>query len=150
MELMLVTATNVFLMEEARAGRLSAGAIGRARQTWANKANGFEIIEFQYDVETQRMLVLNDMSRLRFHGSAAGNLHVTNVAFHSWGSLAAVLRTRVFCHNDEFVRGMLHDAHRIVDMLGGPAPVRLALQELQLRVLAKMARVARGRAASRG
>ena len=52
--------------------------------------------------------------------------------------MAKEMGVRTFCAPDSQVRKHLHDAHKILEMLGAPLVTFLALQELQLKTLARI------------
>ena len=51
--------------------------------------------------------------------------------------MAKEMSVRTFCAPDSQVRKHMHDAHKILEMLGAPLVTFLAFQELQLKTLAK-------------
>lgn len=137
MELMICVTANKYLTQEAAAGRVSAESIAKVATYWSNK-NRPQVIEFQYDQATQRDLILYNLTTLRFHGESAESPLVLNATMHGWKTMAKEMSVRTFCAPDSAVRKHMHDAHKILEMLGVPFVTFLAFQELQLKTLAKI------------
>jgi hypothetical protein len=137
MELMICVTANNYLVREHRNGRVSAESVARISSFWSSK-NRPQVIEFQFDQATQRDLILYNLTTLRFHGESAESPLVLNATMYSWKTMAKEMGVRTFCAPDSQVRKHLHDAHKILEMLGAPLVTFLALQELQLKTLARI------------
>ncbi len=137
MELMICVTANNYLMREKQAGRVSAESIKKVKTYWDGK-NRPQVIEFNYDQMTQRDLVFYNLTTLKFHGECAKNPLVLNATMYSWKTMAKEMSVRTFCSADSAVRKHMHDAHKILEMLGAPLVTFLAFQELQLKTLAKI------------
>jgi hypothetical protein len=137
MELMICVTANKYLTQEAAAGRVSAESIAKVSTYWSNK-NRPQVIEFQYDQATQRDLILYNLTTLKFHGQSGESPLVLNAALHGWKTMAKEMGVRTFCAPDSAVRKHMHDAYKILEMLGVPFVTYLAFQELQLKTLAKI------------
>jgi hypothetical protein len=138
MELMICVTANKYLMREFTVGRISAESVTKVSSYWSSK-NRPQVIEFQYDQATQRDLILYNLMTLKFHGESAGSPLVLNATMYSWKTMAKEMNVRTFCAPDSQVRKHMHDAHKILEMLGAPLVTFLAFQELQLKTLAKIA-----------
>ena len=136
-ELMICITANNYLLHEHHAGRLSAESVLRTRKDWANK-NRPQVVQFQYDIGTQRDLVAANIGTVNFHGESGESALVLNATLYSWKVMAKEMSVRTFCAPDSVVRKHLHDAHKILEMLGAPLVTFLAFQELQLKALGKI------------
>ena len=134
---MICVTANKYLMCEYKAGRMSAESVARVRAQWTNK-NRPQVIEFQYDQATQRDLILYNLSTFRFHGECAESPLVLNATMYGWRTMAKEMSVRTFCAPDSVIRKHMHDAHKILEMLGAPLVTFLAFQDLQLKTLAKI------------
>jgi hypothetical protein len=137
MELMICVTANKYLTQEAAAGRVSAESIAKVSMYWSSK-NRPRVIEFQYDQATQRDLILYNLTTLKFHGESGESPLVLNATMHGWKTMAKEMSVRTFCAPDSAVRKHMHDAYKILEMLGVPFVTFLAFQELQLKTLAKI------------
>jgi hypothetical protein len=137
MELMICVTANNYLVREYRNGRISAESVARTSSFWSSK-NRPQVVEFQFDQATQRDLILYNLTTLNFHGESAESPLVLNATMYSWKTMAKEMGVRTFCTPDSQVRKHLHDAHKILEMLGAPLVTFLALQELQLKTLARI------------
>lgn len=136
-ELMICVTANAYLIREKQAGRMSTESIKKVKTYWTSK-NRPQVVEFQYDQMTQRDLVLDNLTSFKFHGEAAENPLVLNATMYSWKTMAKEMSIRTFCAPDSVIRKHMHDAHKLLEMLGAPLVTFLAFQELQLRTLAKI------------
>ena len=137
MELMICVAANRFLLEQYREGRMSVESVTKVTNFWASK-NRPQVIQFQFDQATQRDLVLYNLKTFKFHGECAVNVVLLNATLYNWKAVAKEMSVRTFCTPDSVIRKHMHDTLKILEMLGAPLVTFLALQELQLNVLALM------------
>lgn len=137
MELMICVTANNYLVREHRNGRVSAESVAKVFSYWSSK-NRPQVVEFQYDQATQRDLILYNLTTLKFHGESAESPLVLNATMYSWKTMAKEMGVRTFCAPDSQVRKHMHDAHKILEMLGAPLVTFLAFQELQLKTLARI------------
>jgi hypothetical protein len=135
MELMICVTANEYLISEYAAGRISAESIAKVSTNWSNK-NRPQVIEFQYDQATQRDLILHNLTTLKFHGESADSPLVLNATLDGWKAMAKEMNVRTFCALDSAVRKHMHNAYKILDMLGVPFATYLAFQELRWKTLA--------------
>jgi hypothetical protein len=143
MELMICVTANKYLIQEATAGRVSAESIAKVSTYWSGK-NRPQVIEFQYDQATQRDLILYNLTTLKFHGESAESPLVLNATMHGWKTMAKEMSVRTFCAPDSAVKKHMHDANKILEMLGVPFVTFLAFQELKLKTLTKINDAAKG------
>ena len=64
---------------------------------------------------------------------------VLNATMYAWKVMAKEMSVRTFCTPDSVLRKHMHDAHRVLEMLGAGLSTFLALQELQVSALKEMA-----------
>ena len=136
-ELMICATANQYLMTQRREGRMSVDSLVQIMKFWRSK-NRPQVIEFQFDQQTQRDLVLYNLKSFRFYGSNADNPLSLNAMMLSWKSMAKEMSVRTFCTPDSVVRKHMHDCYKILEMLGAPMVTFLAFQEIQVRALATM------------
>jgi len=134
---MLCVTTSNYLRHEADAGRVSAESVSKVCTVWANR-NRPRVVEFQFDLLTQRELVLDNIKTLKFHGEAGVDPLVLNTTMYAWRTMAKEMAIRTFCAPDNMVRKHMHDSHKVLEMLGAPPVTSLAFQELQLKTLARI------------
>jgi len=134
---MLVVSANRYLLKESHARRLSAVSQDMVRSAWASM-NRPPVLEFQYDLLTQRELLMLNLKTLKLYGECAENPIVLNAAMYGWKTMAKEMNVRTFCQPDSVIRKWMHDAHKIFEMLGTALPMFLAFQELQVKTLAKV------------
>lgn len=137
MELMVCISANNFLVEQYSEGRLSAESIKKVTDSWVSK-NRPQVVQFQFDQDTQRQLILSNIRTLDFHGESSTNPVLLNSTLNNWKSIVKEMSVRTFCLPDSAIRKHLHDIHKILDMLGAPLPTFLAFQELEMRTLSQM------------
>lgn len=136
-ELMICATANQYLMIQRREGRMSVDSLVQIMNFWRSK-NRPQVIEFQFDQQTQRDLVLYNLKSFRFYGANAENPLSLNAMMLSWKSMAKEMSVRTFCTPDSVVRKHMHDCYKILEMLGAPLVTFLAFQEIQVRALATM------------
>jgi len=134
MELMICITANKFLKAQQIAGRMSAESVSKIVAQWSHK-NRPQVLEFQFDQATQRDLILYNIDTFNFHGDAQTNRMVLNATMYSWKVMAKEMSVRTFCTPDSVLRKHLHDAHKVLEMLGAGLHVFLSLQELQVEAL---------------
>ena len=137
MELMICVTANQYLIREVAAGRVSAESVSKICSYWSSK-NRPQVIEFHYDQATQRDLILYNLTTLKFHGESAKNPVTLSATMYNWKTMAKEMSVRTFRAPDSQIRKHMHDAHKILEMLGAPLVTFLAFQELQLKTLAKI------------
>jgi hypothetical protein len=124
-------------MEEWMAGRLSDESIAKTKRAWKDK-NRPQVVEFMFDQGTQRDLIQSNLASIHFHGECGQSPLVLNATLYNWKSLASEMAVRTFCSADSAIRKQMHDAHKIIEMLGAAPNTFLALQDLQLKTLSKI------------
>lgn len=119
LELMIVITANRFLMKEAQADRLPRYKVDKFRRHWESR-NLAQVIEYQFDMATQRAIILDNIETLTFSGEIADNPLLHAATFQAWGSMIYEMQVRTFCVGDSVIRKWLNDAQRILEMLGAP------------------------------
>jgi hypothetical protein len=137
-ELMICITANKFLKAQQNAGRMSAESVAKIVAQWTHK-NRPQVLEFHFDQATQRDLILYNIDTFKFHGEAQTNRLVLNATMYSWKVMAKEMSVRTFCAPDSVLRKHLHDAHKVLEMLGAGLHVFLALQDLQVTALKEIA-----------
>jgi hypothetical protein len=119
LELMIVVSANRFLVREARAGRLTRRSIDKFRGAWESN-NLPQVIEYQFDMATQRAIIMDNIKTVEFCGTVAENPLTLAATLHSWTTLIYEISVRTFCTGDSVIRKWLNDGQRILEMLGAP------------------------------
>jgi hypothetical protein len=138
-ELLVCVSANKFLLHEAREGRISKDSINKVRRGWEAK-NRPQVLEYHFDQTTQRELILANFRTVQFHGPVATDPIALNSAMLSWGTMAKEMSIRTFCTADSALKKQLHDAQRVLEMLGAPLVTCLAFESLHVKALATMTR----------
>jgi hypothetical protein len=137
-ELMICTTANKFLGTQRKVGLMSADSVSKVLTQWLNK-NRPQVVEFQFDQATQRDLILYNINTFRFHGEARTNPMILNSTMYAWKVMAKEMSVRTFCMPDSVIRKHLHDAHKVLELLGAGLTTFLFLQELQVDALKTIA-----------
>lgn len=130
-ELMICATANHFLKHQQYRGRIAPATLAKVAQGWASK-NRPQVIEFRYDQQTQRDLVLYNIKAFRFHGPDADDPIVLNSMMHAWKHLGKDMSIRTFCTPDSVVRKHMIDINKVLEMLGAPEVMIQAYQEVEL------------------
>lgn len=138
MELMICTTANSFLRTQCKAGLMSADSVSKITTQWSHK-NRPQVVEFQFDQATQRDLILYNINTFRFHGEARTNPMILNSTMYAWKVMAKEMSVRTFCTPDSVIRKHMHDAHKVLELLGAGLRTFLFLQELQVEALKDIA-----------
>jgi hypothetical protein len=141
---MICVSANKFILEEAQHGRISKDTVNKIRRAWEQK-NLPQVLEYHYDQTTQRHLILANFRTIEFRGPFANDAMQLNSAMLSWASLAKEMSIRTFCSADSAIKKQLHDAQRVLEMLGAPLLTCLAFEQLHVKALAVMAKRQRDR-----
>lgn len=137
MEVMICVSANKFLVQQHYQGNLSVESIRKVTNFWGSK-NRPQVVEFQFDQDTQRQLILYNIRTLRFNGECSTNPILLNSNLQNWKAIVKEMSVRTFCSPDSVIRKHLHDIQKILDMLGAPLDTFIAFQDLQMRTLALM------------
>lgn len=129
-ELMICATANHFLKHQQYRGRIAPATLAKVAQGWISKGRP-QIIEFRYDQQTQRDLVLYNIKAFRFHGPDADDPIVLNSMMHAWKHLGKDMSIRTFCTPDSLVRKHLCDINKVLEMLGAPEVMVQAYQEVE-------------------
>ena len=113
---------------------MSPSSVAKVAQTWYAK-NRPQVLEFWYDQQTQRDLVLYNLKTFRFYGPNAENVVALNAMMMSWKQLGKEMSVRTYCLPDSVVRKQMHDCEKVLEMLGAPMVTFRAFQRLQLDAL---------------
>ena len=135
---MICTTANKFLSTQCKAGLMSADSVSKVLSQWSHK-NRPQVVEFQFDQATQRDLILYNINTFRFHGEARTNPMILNSTMYAWKVMAKEMSVRTFCTPDSVIRKHLHDAHKVLELLGAGLSTFLVLQELQVDALKAIA-----------
>ena len=130
-ELMICATANHFLKHQQYRGRIAPVTLAKVAQGWPSK-NRPQVIEFRYDQQTQRDLVLYNVKAFRFHGPDADDPIVLNSMMHAWKHLGKDMSIRTFCTPDSVVRKHMIDINKVLEMLGAPEVMIQAYQEVEL------------------
>lgn len=134
---MICACANQYLKTEKEALRMSLPSVQRITDFWLAKGRP-QVIEFQFDQATQRDLVEANVKDFRFYGPSAEDPMAMHSMLQRWKALAKEMSVRTFCSPDSVVRKHMHDAHKVLEMLGAPGVTFLAFQELQVEAVGKM------------
>ncbi|EXJ63387.1 uncharacterized protein A1O5_11436 [Cladophialophora psammophila CBS 110553] len=151
-ELILVTATNNFLVHEANAARLNPEIVMRFSHDW--RAHGLRpVVEFLYDCRTQYHLVLANMHTVEFSTTCSQSVHLRDSCMQVWSTIVDDVSVHAFCLPDDIVVKHLYALPQVLRMLRAPQSAHLAVRGLQLKTSAKIAErkaLGRARKAARG
>lgn len=129
-ELMICATANHFLKHQQYRGRIAPATLAKVAQGWVSKSR-LQVIEFRYDQQTQRDLVLYNIKAFKFHGPDADDPIVLNAMMHAWKHLGKDMSIRTFCTPDRVVRKHLFDINKVLEMLGAPEVMVQAYQEVE-------------------
>lgn len=134
LELMLSAAANKYLMVQKEAGRMSLDSIQKVTQHWIEKGRP-QVIEFQFDLVTQRELVFMNMKTFRFYGPHAENMVSLVTMLNSWKATAKEMSVRTFCTPDSVIKKQLHGTYKILELLGAAMVSFVAFSQIHRDVL---------------
>lgn len=149
LELLLNVETNDFLQSEMQAGRLSVNSVKKVVDTWASKGRPL-VVGFRYDIVTQRDLVQMNMATMHFAGVSAFTMAKLHSVLAIWRVLAKEISVRTFCQPDGVIRKHLHDAEKVLMLIGAPTTSMAALEEMRNRVLFEFYHVEKTKRESEG
>ena len=136
---MLSAAANKYLMVQKDAGRMSLSSVQKVTQRWVEKGRP-QVIEFQFDLGTQRELVFMNLKTFRFYGPNAENMVSLLTMLNSWKTMAKEMSVRTFCTPDSVIRKQLHGTYKILELLGAAAVSFLAFTQIHRDVVQLMER----------
>ncbi|KAI9723961.1 MAG: hypothetical protein M1812_000679 [Candelaria pacifica] len=136
-ELMICATANSFLLNQKRHGLMSIESITKIVDHWKNRGRP-QVIEFQFDQQTQRDLVLYNIKAFRFCGPQADDALAINSMMHSWRSVAKEMSVRTFCTPDSVIRKHMFDIYKILELLGAPEVTFLAFQDISVKTAIAM------------
>ncbi|OCT45320.1 hypothetical protein CLCR_05412 [Cladophialophora carrionii] len=130
----LVKSTNGFLLHSGKMGRLDRGLVEQVAADW-KEAGRAPVIDFFYDCQTQRQLVLRHAATVKFN-----NLDNDRFAraLELWSALVAALSPRVLCLTDKVILGHVYALPEVLRMLRAPEATRVAARDLGRRVTAEV------------
>jgi len=134
LELLLNIETNDFLQSEMQAGRVSVESVKKVVDTWACKGRPL-VVGFRYDIQTQRDLVQMNAATMHFVGVNTFTGAKLHSVLATWRVLAKEISVRTFCQPDGVIRKHLHDAEKVLVLIGAPLTSMVALEEMRNRVL---------------
>ncbi|OAL21658.1 hypothetical protein AYO20_11330 [Fonsecaea nubica] len=137
MELLLVTATNNFLVHEANAARLNPEIVMRFSNEW--RARGLRpVVEFLYDCRAQYHLVLANMHTVRFSTTCEESFYLRDSCMEVWSTILVDVAVHAFCLPDDIVVKHLYALPQVLRMLRAPESALAAVRGLQLKTSAKI------------
>ena len=136
-ELMIVVSANRYFLREAEAGRLAPNTVAEIRRKWESR-NMPQVLEYLFDQGTQYELVMANFKTLHFYGNFAKDVIALNSTLHSWKTLAREMSVRTFCAGDSMISKWMHDAGRVLEILGAPLITFLAFRDLEVKTLARI------------
>ncbi|KAL9616896.1 MAG: hypothetical protein Q9160_008285 [Pyrenula sp. 1 TL-2023] len=130
LELLIVTQVNRYLMEQHKKTRISADSVTKVVTHWKSK-NRPQVLEFMFDQQTQRELVLYNISSLQF----ADKYHHNNVKLHGvlsqWKAIAKEMNVRTFCNPDSMIKEHVLVTRKICEMVNARGGAYTALGQLE-------------------
>ena len=139
LELMLSAAANKYLMVQKEAGRMSLESVQKITQYWVSKGRP-QVIEFQFDLVTQREIVFMNIKTFRFYGPNAENMVSLVTMLNSWKATAKEMSVRTFCTPDSVIKKQLHGTYKILELLGAAMVSFVAFSQIHREVLELMER----------
>lgn len=139
LELMLSAAANKYLMTQKEAGRMSLDSVQKVTQCWVEKGRP-QVIEFQFDLVTQRELVFMNLKTFRFYGPHAENMVSLLTMLNSWKAMAKEMSVRTFCTPDSVIKKQLHGTYKILELLGAAMVSFVAFSQIHRDILQIMER----------
>lgn len=127
---MICATANHFLKHQQYRGRIAPATLVKVAQGWASK-NRPQVIEFRYDQQTQRDLVLYNIKAFGFHGPDADDPIILNSMMHAWKHLGKDMSIRTFCTPDSLVRKQMLNIGKVLEMLGAPEVMVHAYHEIE-------------------
>ena len=137
LELMLSAAANKYLIIQKEAGRMSLESVQKVTHHWVVK-NRPQVIEFQFDLLTQRELVYMNLKTFRFYGPHAENMVSLVTMLNSWKAMAKEMSVRTFCTPDSVIRKQFHGTYKVLELLGAPVYSFMAFNQLHRETLQAM------------
>ena len=137
LELMLSAAANKYLNVQKEAGRMSLKSIQAVTHHWVTR-NRPQVIEFQFDLQTQRELVYMNLKTFRFYGPHAENVVSLVTMLNSWKAMAKEMSVRTFCTPDSVIKKQFHGAYKVLELLGAPPASFIAFNHLHRETLQTM------------
>lgn len=134
---MITASANRFLLQQTSIGRISPETVSKVTTAWKNKCRP-QVIEFQFDQLTQRDLILYNLPTVRFGGRRALNAKHCDGVMLAWRRLGKEMACRTFCAPDSMLRKHLHDAAKLLELLGAPLTTLIAFDELAVRTVRAM------------
>lgn len=136
---MLSAAANKYLMVQKEAGRMSLDSVQKITQFWVSKGRP-QVIEFQFDLATQREIVFMNIKTFRFYGPNAENMVSLVSMLNSWKATAKEMSVRTFCTPDSVIKKQLHGTYKILELLGAAMVSFVAFSQIHREVLQLMER----------
>lgn len=112
LELLLQEETNEFIKDQLAKCNVSVDSVRKVVENWQNKGRS-QVVEFRYDLSTQRDLVVYNIDTMEFGGINAFNQHKVRNILTIWKVLAKELSLRTFCQPDSAVKKHLRDAEQV-------------------------------------
>lgn len=128
---------NLFIIAEQRNGRVSDNSINRIADDWGLKGNP-DVLDFCYDMTTQRELVILNMRTMRFFAGMPGTADRLQDSLTRWRLLAEWFNVRTFCQPDRAIRHMVLCVEAVLDMIDPTEGAWPAFRLLQWDALGMM------------
>lgn len=134
LNLLISTATNNFLLEEADAGRLDPQVIEKAKKDYKAK-HGVDVVEFLFDTVTQYQVVKANYENVMFHEELEENMFAIMVGMEKWGNIVAIISKGILCNTHETITRCVYGMRTPLLMLRAPWTAITALYAIQLKTL---------------
>lgn len=148
LEYMLIETCNTFLKDEYEKQRLSRDSVLKTNHQWSER-NRPQVIEFYYDQSTQYELLIANLRSIQLYSDYSQDAIMLNSVLHQWKILIRELSVKTLCMPDSIVRRWLHDARRVLELLGAEQDVLMNMDKLTSLCMAVIGSAEKERARKR-
>lgn len=148
LEYMLIETCNAYLKNEYERQRLSRDSVLKIKRQWQER-NRPEVVEFYYDQTTQYELVISNLRSIQLYSDYSQDAMMLNSVLHQWKILVRELSVKTLCMPDSIVRRWLHDARRVLELLGAAQDVLVNMDKLTSLCMAVIGSAEKERAKKR-
>ncbi|KAI0010618.1 hypothetical protein F4779DRAFT_627060 [Xylariaceae sp. FL0662B] len=147
LEFALSNALNAYLKAQFECGRLDVNRLWKTADAWTRRGRP-KVVGFRYDLETQLDLVMTHADSFRFYGARQADRAAVLGLLHGMRVNARAMSVRTFCQPDPVIAKQILDAQALLQLLGSPHALQLALAEVSqfFKVVVERERDARFRA----
>lgn len=118
LELFVCTSANAYLLTQMQNGRFAGNdSVKRFVDFW-NSKNRPLVPEFQFDMKTQRDIILHNLRDFDFPGKYGLDPVLLKSTMDGWDTVIKQLNVRTYCWPDSAIRKLFHDVHPVLEMLG--------------------------------